>query len=292
MSAEAHPAPKSYLDWSDKGEASLWRYCLGSLLVIVVFFLLSGVGMVPLVLLAPEYKKSLSLSVIATLLNFVVAFFAIPLIVRLVHKRPSWSVAMPRLRFESWNFLTGLWVGIAVAGLAAWLFSATGIMQLEQNPDFNLPTLLLLAVVGFVGIFIQAGSEEMLFRGYFTQFVRRFTSNRYLFIGLPALLFAAPHIANIAALGGSAFVLIPYIFSGLLYGWAAFRFGSLWMSVSIHLVNNYTGLVLVGTKGDALRSAAPYVIDVPGLPLATLVVLLQSATMFLALSYIARRSGR
>jgi CAAX protease family protein len=101
------------------------------------------------------------------------------------------------------------------------LFSATGIMRLERNPDFNLPTLLLLAVVGFVGIFIQAGSEEMLFRGYFMQFVRRFTSNRYLFVGIPAALFAAPHVANIAALGGSALVMTPYLISGLLYGWAA-----------------------------------------------------------------------
>jgi hypothetical protein len=64
------------------------------------------------------------------------------------------------------------------------------------------------------------------------------------------------------------------------------------MSVSIHLVNNYTELVFVGTKGDALRSAAPYVIDVPGLTLTTLVVLLQSVTLVLALRYVARRSGR
>jgi membrane protease YdiL (CAAX protease family) len=283
---------ESYLDWSGKGRAGLWRYCLGTFLVISVFFVLSGFAVVPLILLAPKYKESLTLSVFATLVSFVGSFVLIPLIVQLVHRRPCWSVALPRLCFERWNFFTGLGVGSVVAALTIGVFSAIGIMPLERNPDFDPPTLLLLAVVGFAGIFIQAASEEMLFRGYFTQLVRRFTSNRYVLIGIPSVLFSLLHIANISSLGGGLWVMLPYLISGVLYGWAAYRFGSLWMPVSLHLANNYTSLVLVGTKGDALRSAAPFLIELPGLTLTTLAVFIQSAAIVLVITVLAMRLGR
>jgi membrane protease YdiL (CAAX protease family) len=199
---------------------------------------------------------------------------------------------MPRPRFRSWDFFTGLWVAFVVAAATALLFGALKVMPLERNPQFDFGTLLVLVVVGFVGIFVQAGAEELLFRGYFTQFARRFTSSRILFLGIPALLFAAPHISNIAALGGGPLAMLPYLVSGLLYGWAAYRSGSLWMSVALHLVNNYTSLVLVGTKGDALPSAAPLLIEAPNLTVGSIGVLVQSVLIVLILSYLMRRAGR
>ena len=292
MAEEPTPVPANYLDWSDKGKASFWRYAVGTALAVVVFYFFSGMLVVPYTILFPDYQKSLILSTVGLLLTFLITFIAIPTIVRVVHKRPWWSVAMPALRFRAWDFFTGLWVAFAVAVLTALLFHATGTMPILRNPEFDLAALLVLAVVGLVGIFIQAGAEELLYRGYFTQFARRFTSNPILFLGIPALLFAAPHVSNIASLGGGPLVMVPYLISGLLYGWAAYRSGSLWMSVALHLVNNYTGLVLVGTKGDALPSAAPLLIASPSLPAGTLGVLVQSALIAVALQLLMKRSGR
>jgi uncharacterized protein len=288
---DAQPS-NSYLDWSNRGEASVWRYCIGTLLMLVVFFVLSGMAVLPLAVLVPHYKDSLTLSVLATLLQFVVAFFAMPLIVRVLHKRPSWSLALPSRQFRSWDFFSGLLVASAIAALTMFVFDALGVMPLERNPKFDPSTLLLLAALGFIGIFIQAGSEELLFRGYFMQFTRRLTSSKFLVIGTPALLFAAPHVANIAAFGGGALAMTPYLIAGLLYGWAAYRSGSLWMSVALHLANNYTSLVFVGTRGDALPSAAPFLVQVPSLPAASLAVLIQSAAIFAALSLLMKRAGR
>jgi len=64
------------------------------------------------------------------------------------------------------------------------------------------------------------------------------------------------------------------------------------MSVALHMVNNLTGLVFVGTKGDSTPSAAPYLIEVPSLPVATVVVLLQAVATFIALSLLMKRDGR
>ena len=86
--------------------------------------------------------------------------------------------------------------------------------------------------------------------------------------------------------------MAPYFVSGLLYGWAAYRSGSLWMPLALHLVNNFTGLVFVGTKGDVLPSAAPYLVQVPSLAVGTAVIVAQAAATFIALSYLLRRTGR
>jgi membrane protease YdiL (CAAX protease family) len=285
-------AAKSYLDWSDKGKACFWRYAVGTVLMVFIFFMLSGMLLIPYTLLVPDYAQSLPLSIIAKLLVFALSFLLIPLIVRLLHKRPWWSVAMPELRFKAWDFFTGLWVACAVTAVTALLFNATETMPILSNPNFNLQTLLLVAVIGLIGIFIQAGAEELLFRGYLTQFVRRFSSNKFFFLGIPAVLFSAPHISNIAAFGGSPLVMAPYIISGLLYGWAAYRSGSLWMSVALHLVNNFSGMVFIGTLGDVLPSAAPYQVQIPSLAITTLVILLQSLATVGILSYILKRAKR
>jgi membrane protease YdiL (CAAX protease family) len=198
-------------------------------------------------------------------------------------------VALPRARFETWNFLTALWVYLAVSVATVVLFSSMGVVPIEYNPDFDWTVLLPVALIGMVGILIQAGSEELLFRGYLTQFFRRFTSNPYVFIGIPALLFALPHIANVSELGGDLLVATPYLISGLLYAWAAWRTGSLWMALGLHWSNNYTSLVLMGTKGDVLPSAAPFQIEVSGLAVVTLLVAVQALTIVFLLNYLIKQ---
>lgn len=196
---------------------------------------------------------------------------------------------MPRERVEWWNFGAGFAVGMVVGALVAVLFSLTGLMPIQLNPQFNLGALLPLIFMGFVGIFIQAGSEEMLFRGYLTQFARRFTANPYLFVGIPAVLFALPHILNVAALGGTIFAAIPYLIAGVFYGWAAYKTGSLWMSLGLHLSNNFSNLVLIGTVGDILPTAAPFQVQAPGLTIATVAVAAQTLAMVAVLVLLIRR---
>ena len=290
MTNENAPAVRSYLGWANSGRASFWRYTVGIAIAGVLLLLLGGlVLIIPFAMLVPDYGESLSGRLMAMLLTFVVPFAATPLIVWLMHKRPWWSVAMPELRFRLWDFLTGVWVALVVSVLTTVGLSVVGLLPVEGNPEFNIPTLLVVSALGLVGIFIQASAEELFFRGYLTQFVRRFTANKILFLGIPALLFAAPHVLNIASLGGGPLALAPYFVSGLLYGWAAYQSGSLWMAVALHFVNNYTGLVLVGTRGDVLPSAAPLVIESPSLVTGTLAVFLQSLLIFVVLSYLIKR---
>lgn len=283
---------KSYLDWSDKGRSGLLFYLIGLVLVLFVF-LFGGVAILPLSLINPDYQKSLPLSVLGTLLAFVLPFFAIPLIVKILLNRPSWSVAMPRFYFARWDFFTGFWVSLVISLAFSWLLSITGVMPMEINPNFEIKQFMVVALIGLVGIFIQAGTEELIFRGYLTQFARRFTSNKFIFIGIPALLFALPHILNISQLGGTLWVAIPYLIAGIFYGWFAYRTGSLWMSLGLHLSNNFGSLVFVGTRGDVLPSAAPWVVGLPSLTVTILIIAAHALVVTLILiTMIKRREAK
>jgi len=279
----------TYLDWSTKGRTAIWRYLLGTFLMLLIFLFLSSFAILPLAILAPDYKESLPLSLTGTLLTFVISFLSIPALVKLLHCRPSWSVALPRLRFEGWNFFTAIWVYLLVGAGSTLLLAVVGVMPIETNPGFSLATLWPVALIGLVGILIQAGSEEMLFRGYLTQFVRRFTANPYVFIGIPALLFGLPHIANISQLGGGLVVVVPYAISGALYGWVAYRTGSLWMGLGLHFMNNYSSVLLVSTAGDVLPSAAPFQVGLPSLATGTGVIAAQSLAMAVILHILLKR---
>lgn len=197
---------------------------------------------------------------------------------------------MPQLRYEGWNLWVGFGVGVAVGLVAIAVAGVLGAVDLRYA-GFDWSLLLPLVLVGFIGIFIQAGAEEMVFRGYLTQFARRFTARPWLFIGIPAILFALPHAGNIAAYSGNPLVLAPYLTAGLLYGWAAYRSGSLWLSLGLHLSNNLSGLVLVGTAGDVIRTAAPLTIEPPSLMVVTLLIAVQALVTVAVLEWLLRRRG-
>lgn len=194
-------AVKSYLEWSDKGKSSIFRYLVGTILVLIAFFALAGIGVVPFTLINPDYKNSIIDSNLVLLAAFIIPFFLIPLITKWINKRPFWSVAMPRWGFEKWNFFTGFFVATTVGITLTFVFNLMGLLNLEYV-GFNWSSLIILAIIGLVGIFIQASTEEMLFLGYLTQFVRRITKNPIVFLTIPALLFALPHISNVSELGG------------------------------------------------------------------------------------------
>ena len=203
---------------------------------------------------------------------------------------------MPDGKFKAWDFWTAFWVYTAAGVVFSFPFSVIGLIPVKLNPNFDLKNLLILAVIAFIGIFIQAGAEELFFRGYITQFVRRFFSNKVLFLGIPALYFGLIHLGNISdSVSGGVWVTLPYIINGLLFGWVAYRSGSLWMALGLHLANNYSNVVMIGTIGDVLPSAAPFVVEIPNnLTLITAVVGVQALAVALAMNYLIkkREAGR
>ncbi|NEX22046.1 CPBP family intramembrane metalloprotease [Thiorhodococcus mannitoliphagus] len=122
--------------------------------------------------------------------------------------------------------------------------------------------------------------------------MRRYTATPIAFIGVPALLFAAMHLANIAVFRGRWYVLLPYLVSALLYAWFAYRTGALWMAIGLHWANNLGNSVLVGTEIDVIPSLAPVIIEHPSSGLVLGVTVFNALMTFVILEALIRGGGK
>ncbi len=263
MNTQDHVEIKSYLDWALKGRSAWWLYLIG--LAIFQLILTSGstfFGILLIILIPAFVTGSVTGMVALTTLVFLPAFLAIPFFTWLLHKRPWWSVALPALKFDGWKlgigFLFGLLINLVV-------YIAGGFIAGSQisfvAPD--LSTYLPLLIVGAITIFIQVTAEELLYRGYTMQFMRRLTAKPVLIIGISSLAFAAIHYGNVIQNGMPWYGILIYLFDGLVYGWLAWRSRSLWMPIGFHWANNFALVVLVGEKAnvDLLQGNPLIVVD-------------------------------
>jgi membrane protease YdiL (CAAX protease family) len=263
MNAQDPVEIKSYLDWALKGRSTWWLYLIGLVIFQIILSAGSSFFVILLVILVPALASgSVVGSVAMTTLGFLPAFLAIPFFTWLLHKRPWWSVALPQLKLDGWKlgigFLFGVLINLVVY-LAGGLFAGSQISFVA--PD--LSTYLPLLIVGAITIFIQVTAEELLYRGYTMQFMRRLTANPVLIVGISGLLFAAIHIGNVFLNGMPWYGVLIYLFDGLVYGWLAWRSRSLWMPIGFHLANNFALVVLVNEKAntDLLQGSPLIVVD-------------------------------
>jgi membrane protease YdiL (CAAX protease family) len=292
METPSPAKPTSYLDWSDQGAATFARYAIGLLLIFASWLVLGSLIAVPFTLLGlTVLEGSAAAQTLGVVSSFFAAAVAVPLVTRYLLKRPWWSVGFPEWRID-WRALgTAMAVGLVVGLASTLIFGGLGLLQIRlQVPDPGA-WLLLLAVAG-VGLLIQTGTEELMYRGYLTQFVRRYTASPILFIGVPALIFSAMHIANIAEFGGHWYALLPYLVSALLYAWFAYRTGALWTAIGLHWANNLGNSVLVGTDIDVIPSLAPVIIERPSFGLALGVTVFGAVLTFVVLEALIRRQER
>ena len=289
MDTPALAKTTSYLDWSDKGAATFVRYAIGLILILAGWFVLGSLVAVPFTLLGlTVLKGSAAGKTLGVVSTFFVAAIAVPLVTRYLLKRPWWSFGFPEGRIN-WRALgIALAVGLFVSLASTLIFGAAGLLRIHFQ-TLDMGQWLLLLVVAGTGLLVQTGTEEFMYRGYLTQFVRRYTANPIAFIGVPAMIFAAMHIANIAAFGGHWYALLPYLVSALLYAWFAYRTGALWMAIGLHWANNLGNSVLVGTDMDVLPSLAPVIIEHPSFNLVLGVTLFGALLTFVLLEALIRR---
>ncbi len=176
---------------------------------------------------------------------------------------------------------------LAVSILLSVVLHVTGLYELDYV-GIDWSRWLLVAAVTAPLILIQDSAEEMLFRGYLTQLVRSLTDRPVLFVSIPAMLFSIPHISNIHEFGGSITALLPYFLSGLLYGWAAWRSGSLLLGAGLHWANNLGGELLFGVEGDVIETVAPWVSDVPSLAVVTALTALNAVLTVAVLEILSK----
>ena len=200
----------------------------------------------------------------------------------LLHRRGPGTLIGPRGRAVH-DFATAAGVVAAIYGvsLAVWSGGA------PPEPNLPVPMWLSFLPAALLGILIQTGAEELLFRGYLMQQVAARFASRWLAYLLPSVIFGLLHL-DPATMGTNAWPIVASTtLVGLIAADLTFVTGSLGAAWGLHFANNVAALTLIATKGT-ITGLALYVTPYRAENLSPLVLVVDAA-MLLAVWLVLRR---
>lgn len=238
--------------------AALWRLFGGVALVVATVVALNLVLFAAVVGLAPPdqvagFQSGASpVAVLILLFSFGFVTLAVALAVRQFQNRSLWSVIGPRrvAVAQFWRVLRAL----LVLGVVLFLLPPYD-MGAPFEPNLPIGLWLGLLPLSLAAVLIQTSAEEILFRGYLQQSLAARFRSPVIWIGIPAVLFAAGHYAPNAAGENAALVAVWACVFGVLSADLTARAGTLGPAIALHFANNVTALLIVSLP-DSLGGLA------------------------------------
>jgi membrane protease YdiL (CAAX protease family) len=179
--------------------------------------------------------------------------------VRLVHRRPVWSLITPTRRVDGRRLIRSflIFVGLLAATHAVWALGHPSDYRLTLDP---LRWLLLLPVIVTVTS-LQAFAEELFFRGYVLQALGLATRRRWLLVAVSAVEFAIPHLVNVALGGSWVTGVLYYLAMGAFFALITLRDGRLELAIGVHAANNLFVALLVNAGQPGMPTQAVWEIQ-------------------------------
>lgn len=231
----------------------IWRLLLGLLLMAFIFtgfFAMMAVVVYPIVgpleyfgFMQTLQKPVTSGATLFVLISFIGMFLAPIIATPACHLRPAGTLFGPRGETLRGFAITVLVLAPIYVGLAA---AAWWFIKPEQN--MALGTWLRWLPLAVPLVLIQVTAEELIFRGYLPQQLAARFRARWIWMGIPSLIFAALHYNPEA--GASVWLILLTTFAFALVAMdLTERSGSLGAAIGIHFVNNLSALLFLSVKG-------------------------------------------
>lgn len=248
----------------------IWRFVLGLLLAIAIYviwtvsviagaYFLLGDGADPVLWAQSLVEADEPEGTLVLLLTFVGMALGPMVAARLLHGRAARTLFGPRVRtFRDFTIAAG--IVFVVMGLAL------GLWALEYDAVVNLPLSVwaMLLPLTLLGLVVQTGAEEVLFRGYMqSQLAARFRSP-LIWLVVPALLFGIVHFDTVRAGDNVWMVVGSASVFGLVAADLTARTGSIGAAWGFHFANNTMAIALVSTDGTISglsRWVTPYTLN-------------------------------
>ncbi len=183
--------------------------------------------------------------VIALLFCYVPLAAGIALGLWLTSRRGMFSLIGP-LRATVRNFL---WV----AAPLTLLWAATmplSVMDSTVHQNLTLWQQLPWLPFALVGLVIQTGTEELLFRGYLQQNLAARFRSRWVWMVLPSAAFGLIHYSP-QQFGYVAWAVVGWsALFGLVAADLTARTGNLGAAIALHFANNASAMLMVGLAGN------------------------------------------
>lgn len=193
------------------------------------------------------------------LLSFSGLMLGAMLAARLMHKRMGRTLFGPKTRVLRDFVRAFSAVGILmIVSLVLWSVSYDAL----PNLDFRVWLTLLPFTV--LGLLIQTGAEEAVFRGYLQQQLAARFRETWVWLFIPSFLFGIVHYNPATSPEATWLVIIAASLFGLAAADLTARTGSLGAAWGFHFANNFFAVALLSTEGTITGLSlyrTPYSID-------------------------------
>lgn len=279
-----------YLEPARGENNQAWRYVL-TIFAMIWFSLIVGLVVT---LIAFAIEGSMDINTYSSLTMLLLAMLPFPAILlalwgglRLLHKRGMRSLLRPGGAF-SWRklwFSAALWFVLAgLSDLVLWRLNPANY----QWP-FDLKAFLPFMLLALVLVPIQTSTEELVFRGYLTQWMGKYSRRIWLPWLAPSLVFMLLHGLNPEVGAYGMLLTMPtYLLIGLLLSWVTLKSGGLEMALGLHAVNNLYATLLVTFPNTALPAPALFSIQTFE-PLTALIQQLTASAVYLGVLYLWKK---
>jgi membrane protease YdiL (CAAX protease family) len=256
----------NFIDFWNKGRFGAENVLATILLIIVAYLLGSSFLFIDLRLNFPDFSgvrnfdiKGLSSLMgknrffIWMLIPFCFVFITFLLCLTKIHKLPLLAVFTSRNAFDWKRFF------IAFSWWSLMVLAVTGIeLLLHKNFQlvFNAQKFFTLCLLSIILLPLQTSSEELVFRGYILQGIKKRTGSILSSILISGCMFGMMHISNpeIAKIGYH--ILIYYIIVGVVLGAIVYYDSGLELSLGFHAANNLITALLITADWQAFQTDA------------------------------------
>lgn len=227
----------------------LWRVVV----MLVAFELVFALSPLVVIVFLPDqaaveafYEGTTAFGTLAQLFSFGVAGLGFLVLLRIIHNRGFWSLMGPpdalRRDLIRVSLAVSLWL-LVLELLPPWINPA----DLADVRDIGV--WAALAVVAIPALLVQAGTEEMLFRGYLQQQFACLSNSRWAWMFVPSAMFGALHFWNGNGAAEGVLWAIWAVTLGMACADLTARTGNLGAAIGLHLANNAFALLIVGVQG-------------------------------------------
>lgn len=226
------------------------------------------------------YGLSENTALLLMIIPFAVGLLSIFMLMKPIHARSIRSVLTGAKKFRWARFLwaAGVWFAL-LAGITA-ITIQLGLQDVELQ--FNPSAFFSLILISLLFIPLQAGFEEVIFRGYLMQGFAQMAKNRWVALLITALLFGGLHYFNPEVKAHGAAITMPqYIWFGLFFGICTLMDDGLEIAWGAHAMNNAGASIFLTQESSVLQTDALFNITRYD-PAVDLAVLFIASLIFLA----------
>jgi uncharacterized protein len=286
---------ETFLEAGRRGKNTWWRYLLGVVFVVFMWFVVGGRASLALGSLLGIFPEQIATnpSAAGPIAGYLVIFASYPvfllgsvLAVTFLHRRSPLTLVTGRRRIDWRRVGTGLgvWFALVVLGGLVGFLLDPSAFSLGSNLAAFVPFALLALVLAP----IQTTAEEVFFRGYLVQGTSLISSN-FLFLALiSGALFMLPHLANPGMDSGFLLVALYHFGFGAFLAWVSLRDGTLELAIGAHTANNLFGAIVLGFEGSALNTPSLFLTD-RFVPVYSLIQFLATAALFYVVVFVLFR---